>query len=105
MAGDKLSSHYGFNGKFGDLITFLHPINFQHLILYNMFHNTFKVFITFSLIVLFSSSVFAQKAKKTETLVVKTAIYCDHCLQCETCGMKMKQELMYTKGVKSMDIE
>lgn len=69
-----------------------------------MFINTFKVFFIFSLVVIFSSSIFAQKAKKTETVLIKTAIYCDHCLQCETCGMKFTQELMYTKGVKSMDL-
>ena len=43
-------------------------------------------------------------AAKTDTIVIKTKIYCDHCKDCESCGTRLEEALMYTKGVKHMEI-
>ncbi len=55
---------------------------------------------TFVIISLLLLPAFAISSnKKTETIVIKTTIYCDHCLQCESCGDRIKKELPYIKGV------
>lgn len=50
------------------------------------------------LLLLSANSLFAQK-KSNDTLVVKTAIYCDHCKECETCFPQIDTKLSYVKGV------
>ena len=53
---------------------------------------------------LFISTVsFSQLAKK-ETLVVKTSIACDHCMQCESCGANIYNSTLTIPGVKSIDV-
>lgn len=44
---------------------------------------------------------------KTEKIVIKTTIYCDHCNECESCGQFLRKEIKYIKGVKfaSLDIK
>jgi len=42
---------------------------------------------------------------KTETLVVKTTIYCDHCRECETCGGRLEKQLSEIKGIKSAEVD
>lgn len=46
---------------------------------------------------------FAQKVK-TDTLIVKTKIYCSHCNECETCKPHIEEELKLTKGVTSFKV-
>lgn len=43
-----------------------------------------------------SSSV----AKGTETLIIKTKIYCDHCKECESCKLRIDSSIRYHKGVR-----
>jgi hypothetical protein len=43
-------------------------------------------------------------AQKTVTTEIKTKIYCSHCNQCETCGLKFDQELYQLKGLKSFTV-
>ncbi len=50
-----------------------------------------------------ASFSFSQTAKK-ETLVVKTSIVCDHCLQCESCGANIYNSTLTIKGVKSIEV-
>lgn len=42
---------------------------------------------------------------KTETLVVKTTIYCDHCRECESCGGRLEKQLSDMKGIKSVELD
>ena len=42
---------------------------------------------------------------KDETAIIKTTIYCDHCLKCETCGGKLKWDMSFKKGIKTIDID
>ena len=46
---------------------------------------------------------FSQTAKK-ETIVVKTSIVCDHCMQCESCGANIYNSTLTIPGVKSIDV-
>lgn len=55
---------------------------------------------------LFSGSAIAQQKVKTiETAVIKTAIYCDHCKVCETCGPKFEKTLLKEKGVQMVTLD
>jgi len=38
----------------------------------------------------------------TDTLVVHTHFYCDHCGECGSCQPLLERELQYTKGVKHL---
>ncbi|MDZ4844574.1 MAG: heavy metal-associated domain-containing protein [Chitinophagales bacterium] len=46
-------------------------------------------------------SVMAQ----TETVVIKTNLFCDHCLRCESCGPRIEIGLISQKGVKQVQID
>lgn len=43
-------------------------------------------------------------AQKTVTTEIKTNIYCSHCIQCETCGLKFDTELYKLTGLKTFSI-
>lgn len=45
----------------------------------------------------------AQNAK-TATIVIKTKIYCDHCLQCNSCGHNLNDAINKNKGIKMITI-
>ena len=53
--------------------------------------------ILFSLIVLLSSSAFAQKK---DTVVISTINTCNHCKVCETCGLKLETDLYFVRGIR-----
>lgn len=76
------------------------------LIHLNFYYFCSKIYYMFkSLLILFlcfiSLNSFGQN--KTETLVVKTQVFCDHCKVCETCGGKMETDLYYVKGIKLVE--
>jgi copper chaperone CopZ len=52
----------------------------------------------------FMAVVSAQKPPKSETLTIKTRIYCDHCLKCGSCAGKMNLALRKYPGVKKINI-
>lgn len=55
-------------------------------------------------LLIFTASIsFSQTAKK-ETLVVKTSIVCDHCMQCESCGANIYNSTLTIPGVKTIDV-
>jgi len=58
---------------------------------------------------LLALSVFLFSANPTfaglETLVIKTTIYCDHCLECETCGGKLEKDMGFEKGIRLVKID
>ena len=59
------------------------------------------------LIILFFAStniLFGQKANK-QTIVIKTQIFCDHCLQCESCGANIKDNINANKGIEKVLID
>ena len=47
---------------------------------------------------------FGQKAKKGDTLVVKTQIYCDHCLECGSCAGNINVSMAGLYGIKKVNI-
>lgn len=55
--------------------------------------------ITFSL-----SGFFAIADNHIKTLVIKTAIYCDHCKECESCGSRVENAVYNLKGIKRVDV-
>jgi periplasmic mercuric ion binding protein len=58
------------------------------------------------IIVLFATAniAFAQKANK-QTIVIKTQIYCSHCLQCGSCGANINDHITATKGIKKVVVD
>lgn len=60
-----------------------------------------KQFIFISLFLTFAAVSHAQ----TETITVKTNIYCDHCMRCESCGANIISSVRSgTKGVKKVKV-
>ena len=55
--------------------------------------------------IFFSASAFAQKQKTVETAIIKTAIYCDHCKACETCGPRFEKTLLKEKGIQMVTLD
>ena len=52
---------------------------------------------------LFSNVAVAQKTN--QKAVIKTVLNCDHCKQCETCGLKFKTEMLKITGVKMYELD
>ncbi len=65
------------------------------------FKNIFIIFFLFSC----SNILMANDNESMTKAVIKTAIYCDHCKVCETCGLKFKTELGKIKGLKKYTID
>ncbi len=57
------------------------------------------------MLLLATMSAFAQKDPVIKSVTVKTAIYCDHCVQCETCGGHFNKKLLRTKGVQMVTLD
>lgn len=66
--------------------------------------NLIKSFIALVVITLSSYSANAQE-KVTQTAVIKTAIYCDHCKVCESCGGRLQKNLLKEKGVQMITLD
>lgn len=64
---------------------------------------TLKALITI-LFIAFSTIVSAQN-KKSEKVVIKTHIICDHCKACETCGKMFQTKMLKIKGVKMYELD
>lgn len=41
----------------------------------------------------------------SETIVIKTNIYCDHCKACDSCGGKIEKDLGFDKGIKLVKLD
>jgi copper chaperone CopZ len=52
---------------------------------------------------LISNTAIAQKT--TKKAVIKTFLNCDHCVACETCGLKFKTEMLKINGVKMYELD
>lgn len=58
------------------------------------------------LTVVFALAAFvASGQKKTEKAVIKTALYCDHCKACETCGALFQKNMLKIHGVKMYELD
>ncbi len=57
------------------------------------------------LLILFTFSLTANAQSPTETIIIKTNIYCDHCKECESCGGRLNRELPFIKGVKDFSLD
>lgn len=65
----------------------------------NLLNSMLFVFALF----LFSNTVTAQKTNGKA--VIKTTLHCNHCKECETCGLKFKTEMLKIKGVKMYELD
>lgn len=55
-------------------------------------------------ICLFISNV-AVAQKSNQKAVIKTTLHCDHCKECETCGLKFSTEMLKIKGVRMYELD
>lgn len=46
----------------------------------------------------------AQEEKTVRKAVIKTAITCDHCKQCETCGGLLETTLLKSRGIQMITL-
>lgn len=60
---------------------------------------------TMLLIAFFLISNTASAQKTNQKAVIKTVLNCDHCKECETCGLKFKTEMLKIKGVKMYELD
>lgn len=60
---------------------------------------------TILLIAIFFLSNTGCAQKTTQKAVIKTVLNCDHCKECETCGLKFKTEMLKIKGVKMYTLD
>ena len=65
----------------------------------------FKKAILFLAMVVISFSLISFISKNSETIVVKTNIYCDHCKECSSCSGKIEKELGFDKGIKLVRLD
>jgi len=56
------------------------------------------------LIAVFTFSVSAQ-SKKNQKAIIKTALNCDHCKICETCGKNFQKNLYKINGLKMYELD
>ena len=54
-------------------------------------------------VLLISNTASAQKSN--QKAVIKTTLNCDHCKECETCGLKFKTEMLKINGVKMYELD
>lgn len=54
---------------------------------------------------LLTFTVSAQQNNKNQKAIIKTALYCDHCKECETCGKNFQTNLYKIKGLKMFEID
>ena len=57
------------------------------------------------LLTVFLISNMAIAQKTNQKAVIKTTLNCDHCKECETCGLKFKTEMLKIKGVKMYELD
>ncbi|TDE29344.1 heavy-metal-associated domain-containing protein [Flavobacterium ranwuense] len=55
--------------------------------------------------IFFISNAAVAQQKSHQKAVIKTNIYCDHCKECETCGLKFKDQMLKINGVKMYELD
>ena len=71
----------------------------------NIFSKNSLVILVTVLLTTFSNLAIASSKLKSETIIIKTAIYCDHCKECESCGGKIQRDLSFDKGILQVDLD
>ncbi|MHA3789320.1 cation transporter [Flavobacterium hauense] len=69
--------------------------------------NLIKTILVLLVIAFSSTTANAQekKLKTTQTAVIKTAIYCDHCKACESCGDRLQKTLLKEQGIQMITLD
>lgn len=65
--------------------------------------NSVQKLLVVLLLCLGTQTISAQKSN--EKAVIKTVLNCDHCKECETCGLKFRTEMLKIKGVKMYELD
>lgn len=65
--------------------------------------NLFKSALLVLTVFLISNTAMAQKTN--QKAIIKTTLHCDHCKECETCGLKFKTEMLKITGVKMYELD
>ena len=65
--------------------------------------NVVKSIVVVFAVFLISNTAIAQKTN--QKAVIKTTLHCDHCKQCETCGLKFQTEMLKIKGMKMYELD
>lgn len=47
----------------------------------------------------------AQDATKNQKAIIQTAIYCDHCKACESCGKNLQSKILKINGVRMYELD
>lgn len=68
-----------------------------------MMKDVLKFALVFISLITFSNTASAQKA--TETAIIKTTIYCDHCKACDDCGGRLEKNLLREKGIQMVTLD
>ena len=56
-------------------------------------------------IIILIVAAFTSARAGTETIVIKTSIYCDHCKECDSCGGKIEKDLGFDKGIRLVKLD
>ena len=64
-----------------------------------------KKTVILTLSIMLSLMQFSNASKKSETVIIKTSIYCDHCKECDSCGGKIEKDLGFNKGIKLVKLD
>lgn len=67
--------------------------------------NLIKTILVIFMVTLGSNAANAQEQKTIQTAVIKTAIYCDHCKACESCGDRLEKTLLKEKGIQMITLD
>ena len=65
--------------------------------------NVLKSTLLIIAVLFISNTTIAQKTN--QKAIIKTTLNCDHCKECETCGLKFKTEMLKIKGVKMYELD
>ena len=63
-----------------------------------------KTIVTTFVLVLFILSA-GMASKNSETIIVKTNIYCDHCKECSSCSGRIERDLGFNTGIKLVKLD
>ena len=68
-----------------------------------MKNSILKSILFFAVLFIATNTVTAQKS--TQKVVIKTTLNCNHCKECETCGLKFKTEMLKIQGIKMYELD
>lgn len=57
-----------------------------------------------TVLLIITTSVCVNAQDKIETIIIKTSIVCDHCMDCDDCGYNIDTHINKAKGVRKVQI-